>query len=169
LVSGLLRVGHSMATSPRYRRRTRDTPASDITGLASEEESSHSRWRALSSIIRLASLWVMRFFSSGGRVPVLLIFAKLFFSASFVLTIAQRACLVQVYPVRFKCPLRFVYHIASFFTSQAHSSISASSGKFLRIFMCRELRSQLAPVYKSSIWFGSLMWRTALLLSSIFY
>ena len=57
-----------------------------------------------------------------------------------------------------------VYHIASFFTSQAHSSISASPGKSLRIFMCRELYSQLTPVYKSSIRFSSLLWRTALLL-----
>ena len=57
-----------------------------------------------------------------------------------------------------------VYHIASFFTSQAHSSISASPGKSLRIFLCRELHSQLTPVYKSSIRFSSLLWRTALLL-----
>ena len=59
-----------------------------------------------------------------------------------------------------------VYHIASFFTSQAHSSISASPGKSLRIFMCRELYSQLTPVYKSSIRFSSLLWRIASLLLS---
>jgi hypothetical protein len=44
-----------------------------------------------------------------------------------------------------------------------HSSISASPGKSLRIFMCRELRSQLAPVYKNSIRFISLLWRKVLL------